>query len=67
MNSTTKIKLTIQVCDYRKHRTPKRGFTAMACDSKSHAIILRRAISVELNIGKKITGLKIMTLSREKI
>ena len=46
---------------------PKQRFADMACDSKSHAIILWRVINVKLNIGKKITGLEIMTLNCKKI
>ena len=38
----------------------------MACDSKSHPISWY-VISVKLNIGKKITGIKILTLNQEKI
>ena len=45
----------------------KQRFIAIACDSKSHAVILWRVISVKLNIGMKITGLEIMTLNREII
>ena len=45
---------------------PKQRFADMACDSKSHAIILWRVINVKLNIGKKITGLEIMTLNCKK-
>ena len=47
--------------------TLKQHAIAMACDSKSHAIILRYVISVKLIIAKKITGLEIMTLNWEKI
>ena len=42
-------------------------FFAVVCDSKSHAMILWRVMTVELNIGKKITGLEIMTLNCKKI
>ena len=48
-------------------RMPKQCCIAMASDSKLHAIILWHVISVKLNIGKKITGLKIMTLNSETI
>ena len=41
-------------------------FFAVACDSKSHAMIWR-VMTVELNIGKKITGLEIMTLNCKKM
>ena len=47
-------------------RTPKQHFVAMACDSNLHAIILWHVINTLLNIGKKITGLEIMTLNLEK-
>ena len=46
---------------------PKQCFVDMVCDPKLHPIILWHVISVELNIGKKITRLGIMTLNREKI
>ena len=39
----------------------------MTYDSKSHTIISWCVISVKLNIGKKITGLEIMTSNRKKI
>ena len=45
---------------------PKQCFTVMACDSKLHAIILWHVISVKLKIGKKITGLEILTLNCKK-
>ena len=45
----------------------KHAITSTNNDLESHAIILWRLISVKLNIGKKITGLEIMTLNREKI
>ena len=45
------------------HCIPKQHFSAIVCNSKSHAIILWHLISIKLNIGKKITGLEIMTLS----
>ena len=45
----------------------KHVITSTNNDLESHAIILWRLISVKLNIGKKITGLEIMTLNREKI
>ena len=48
-------------------RMPKQCCIAMASDSKLHAIILWHVISVKLNIGKKITGLEIMTLNSETI
>ena len=41
---------------------PKWCFIAIACNYKSHAIIWS-AISIKLSIGKKITGLDIMTLN----
>ena len=44
---------------------PKQCFMAMACDSKSH-VILWSVISVNLNIGWKLTRLGMMTLNREK-
>ena len=44
-------------------RPPKQRFTAMAYDSKLHAILLWHVISVKLNIGKKITRLEIMALN----
>ena len=47
--------------------TPKQCFFAMACNSKLHSVILWCVISKKLNIGKKITGLKIMTFNRKKI
>ena len=46
---------------------PKRHLIDMACDSKWHAIKLWQVVGVELNIGKKIRGLEIMTLNREKL
>ena len=46
-------------------RAPKQRFIVMACDSKSHAIVLWCVISVKLDIGTKITGLEIMVLNRE--
>ena len=45
---------------------PKQQFIAMACNSKSHAIMLWHEISVKLNIGKKITRLEIMKLNHKK-
>ena len=45
----------------------KTMYVAMACNSKSHAIILQPVISITLNIGKKIAGLEIMALNQEKI
>ena len=45
---------------------PKEHCIAMACDSISHTIILRRIISMELII-KKIAGLEIMTLNGQKM
>ena len=42
-------------------------FFSVAFDSKSHAMILWRVMTVELNIGKKITGLEIMTLNCKKM
>ena len=45
---------------------PKQHSIAMACNLESHAILLR-VINVKLNNGKKITGLEIITLNREKI
>ena len=57
------IKKKYQTCDCHM---PKQRFADMACDSKSHAIILWRVINVKLNIGKKITGLEIMTLNCKK-
>ena len=42
---------------------PKRCFIAIACNYKLHAIIWP-VISIKLSIGKKITGLDIMTLNR---
>ena len=65
-------KETIQACRLRKHRmygcrAPKQSFIVMACDSKSHAIVLWCVISVKLDIGTKVTGLEIMVLNREKI
>ena len=38
----------------------------MACDSESRTMILWCVMSMKLNIGKKIGGLKMMTLHREK-
>ena len=38
----------------------------MACNSKSHRIMLWHVISMKLNIGKKITRLEIMTLDHKK-
>ena len=66
------IQMPNQACHLRKHRTfdchmPKRHLIDMACDSKWHAIKLWQVIGVELNIGKKIRGLEIMTLNREKL
>ena len=48
-------------------RMPKDHFIAMACDSKSHTIILQHVISMELNIIKKIAGLEIMTWNGQKM
>ena len=45
---------------------PKQRFTAVACDSKLHTIILWHVTSVKLSIGKKITGLELMTLNCKK-
>ena len=39
--------------------------TMFYCDLESHAIILWCVISVELNTGKKTTGLEMMILNRE--
>ena len=47
-------------------RMPKQYFIAMACDSKLNNITWC-VISMKLSIGKKITGLEIMTLNRKKI
>ena len=44
--------------------TPKQHFMAMVCNSKS---ILRHDMSGKLNIARKIAGLKIMTLNRERM
>ena len=38
----------------------------MACNSKSHVIMLWHVISMKLNIGKKITGLEMMTSDQKK-
>ena len=46
---------------------PKQHFIAMVCDSKSATMILWFVMSGKLNIAKKIAGLEIMTLSREKM
>ena len=67
---SVKLFMNIKTCHYRKHctcgcRSPKQSLIAMACDSKLHAKIC--VISVKLNIGKKITGLKIMALNHKKI
>ena len=43
----------------------KQNLIAMACDSKSHNIILWCVTSVILSIGKKITGLETMILNRK--
>ena len=43
----------------------KQHFIAPVCDAKSHTI-LRRVMSMKLNIGKKTAGLE-MTLNREKM
>ena len=53
-------------CRLVKIATPKQHFIAMACDSESRAMILWCVMSMKLNIGKKIGGLKMMTLHREK-
>ena len=45
----------------------KQHFIVMACDSKLLAIILWHVISAKLNIGKKITGLEIMTLKKSSM
>ena len=37
---------------------PKQHFTSMTCNSISHAIVLWCVISMELDIGKKETGLE---------
>ena len=44
---------------------PKQHFTAMACGSKSHAM-LWHMISMKLNIGEEITGLEIMKCIKSK-
>ena len=36
---------------------PKDNFNAMACNSKLHSIILRRVISMKLNIDKNMMTL----------
>ena len=46
--------------------TWKQHLIAMACNSKLYVIILWRVISVKLIIGKKITGLGIVTLNHNK-
>ena len=43
-----------------------KDFVDKACDSKSHPTKLWRVISAKLDIGKKITRLRIMRLNREK-
>ena len=45
----------------------KTTFYCYGMQLELHAIILLRVIKVKLNIGKKITGLQIITLNREKI
>ena len=47
--------------------TSKQRSIVMACNLESHATILWCVISTKLNIGKKVTGLEIMTLNCEKI
>ena len=44
----------------------KQHFIVMVCDSKLLAI-LWHVTSVKLNIGKKITGLEIMTLKKSSM
>ena len=46
--------------------TSKQHLIAMACNSKLYVIMLWRVISVKLIIGKKITGLGIITLNHNK-
>ena len=46
---------------------PKQCCIAMVCNSKLQTLILWSVISVKLNIGKKITGIEIMTLNHKKI
>ena len=46
---------------------PKQHFTAMVHDSNSHTLILWHVISMILNIGKKLTGIEILTLHHKKI
>ena len=45
----------------------KTTYIVMACNSKLHAMILWYVISVKLNMVKKISGLKMMTLDHGKI
>ena len=52
------------MCDCRM---PKQHFILMAYDFKLHVMILWHGLSVKLNIAKKIVGLEIMTLNREKM
>ena len=42
-------------------------FIAMTSNSKLHVMILWRVMSMELNIGNKKAGLKIMILNCEKM
>ena len=46
---------------------PKQHFIAMVYNSKLNAIILWCVMSMILNIGKKTTGIEIMTLHLKKI
>ena len=45
---------------------PEQNFIAMACHSKSPAM-LWHVMRVKMTIAKKIPGLEIMTLNREKM
>ena len=47
-------------------RTPKQHFIAMACNSKSHNIILWHVISKKLSTGKKIIELETMAQGQKQ-
>ena len=66
MRCASDLPLTKTLHVWLPHAMPKQHFTAMACNSKPHAI-LWYVISAKLNIGKKITEIEIMTWICKKI
>ena len=61
--ATTRTQFIFYHMEFLKDKTT---FFLMARDSKSHAIILEHESSIKLNISKKIEGLEIMIINREK-